>query len=100
MYGEDNGSVICLSQGDKAFNHVEGVECIEAARRFIQEQDTGTCDELACNANTSLLTARNTSSIAFFRTYHLVFNVINAKLLHHFDNTLLLQAATHISRQP
>lgn len=78
--GEDDGSVVVASEGDKGLNDVEGVEGVEAcdkgkgsssrtskavasgsltAGRLIEEQNRGGRDELAGDGDSTLLSSRD-----------------------------------------
>lgn len=80
MDGKDDGSVIRLDQVDKTFDNVEGVEGVETAGRFVEEENAWTGDELAGDTYAALFTAGNASAIAFFGADDLITDVVNAQL--------------------
>ncbi len=63
---EYDSSLVRLRQGDQAFDDVISVEGVQTAGRFVQEQNGRAGDELACNSNASLLSARYPAALALF----------------------------------
>ncbi|KAI6759117.1 hypothetical protein HG531_013878 [Fusarium graminearum] len=77
-----------------------GVVGIEATGRFIEEQDGGAGNQFAGNPNTSLLTTRDTTALAFFRTNEGVTNVVNAEFLLDLEYSLLFGSTSHVAGKP
>ena len=86
MNGEDDRSIVVLGQSDKTFDDVESIECVQAARRFVEKENAGTGHELAGNTYPSFLAPRNAATFAFFGSNELIPNVIDTQLLLDFAN--------------
>jgi hypothetical protein len=93
--GENHCSVVVLDQVNQAFDDVKGIVCVQSACWLVQEENAGRCYKLACNTNTTLLSAGNTTA-AFLGANFLVANVVDTELSLDIFDLLLLGCATHL----
>jgi len=56
---EHHSAVVIAGEGGEGFHNVVRVIRVQAAGRFVKEQDRGTGDEFASDRNTAFLTTRD-----------------------------------------